>query len=275
MPFYYIGLFSAVALTVSQYGYTDQWLKMGPENAQLSGDWWQCYSYFMGLWVMIMFTWDYAHFGKIKEITYLSNINLGIPFYLCTYLLNGVTGIFLVATIPTEESLSGLLFIWVSQTRIHTANFQLATVNLPAFIYRVFKLKLSKIVVAILVGAVVFGLMLTDVFSFILLALAYQSIFVVSWVVMALTYIFINKNKEAYDEETIQASLQQPNVKYAGVLAWSISSVTGVLMLNSSSEVSQYASLATIIIAVTTYSLLQGIRNKAGIISKEVEYVED
>jgi hypothetical protein len=290
LPFYYIGLFSAVALTVSQYGYTDQWLNMGPENAQLNSDWWQCYSYFMGLWVMMMFTWDYARFGKIKDIKYLSNINFGIPFYLFTYLLNGVIGIFLVATIPTEESLSeisivfallklmglsGLLFIWVSQTRINTANFQLATVNLQAFIYRVFKLKLSKIVVAILVGAVVFSLMLTDVFSFILLALAYQSIFVVSWVVIALTYIFINKNKETYDEETIQASLQQPNVKYAGIFAWGISSVTGVLMLNSSSEVSQYASLATIIIAVTTYSLLQGMRNKADIILKEVEYVED
>jgi hypothetical protein len=46
-------------------------------------------------------------------------------------------------------------------------------------------------------------------------------------------------------------------------------------MLNSSSEVSQYASLATIIIAVTTYILLQGMRNKADIILKEVEYVED
>jgi hypothetical protein len=289
LPFYYIGLFAAVALTVTQYGYTEQWLDMGPENAQLNGDWWQCYSYFMGLWVMMMYTWDYARFGKTEDIKYHSNINFGIPFYLCTYLLNGVIGIFLVATIPTEESLSeisivfallklmglaGLIFIWVSQTRINTANFQLATVNLQSFIYRVFKLKISKISVAILVGIAAFSLMLTDVFSFILVALAYQSIFVVSWVVIALTYIFINRNKESHDEAAVQASLQQPNVKYAGVLAWGSSSVTGVAMLINGGDAATYASLATIIVAVSTYSLLQGFSNKSGIISKESKYVE-
>ncbi|MGY0399099.1 MAG: purine-cytosine permease family protein [Ostreibacterium sp.] len=273
LPFYYIGLFAAVALAVNQYGYTEQWLDMGPPGAQLDSGWWSCYSYFMGLWVMMMYTWDYARFGKKEDTKYHSSFNFGIPFYLCTYLLNGVIGIYLVASIPSEVALSeisvvlailklmgfmGLVFIWISQTRINTANFQLAAVNLQSFLYRILKVKLSKITMAILVGVLVFLLMLTNVFSFILQALAYQSIFVVSWVVIALTYIFIHR-KEVHDENKGNASLEQQNVKICGVVAWASSSLVGVIMLNTSGDFSQYASLTTIIVAVTVYSILQSI----------------
>lgn len=287
LPFYYIGLFAAVALTVNQYGYTDQWLDMGPPDAQLDSGWWSCYSYFMGLWVMMMYTWDYARFGKKEDTKYHSSFNFGIPFYLCTYLLNGVIGIYLVATIPSEAALSeisivlaliklmgfmGLVFIWISQTRINTANFQLATVNLQSFLYRIFKVKFSKITVAILVGVLVFLLMLTNVFSFILQALAYQSIFVVSWVVIALTYIFIHR-KEVHDEDNANASLEQQNVKISGVVAWASSSVVGVVMLNTSGDLSQYASLATIIVAVVVYSILQRISIQAD--KKSTNYIKE
>ncbi|MFT5708767.1 MAG: hypothetical protein ACI9ES_003071 [Oceanospirillaceae bacterium] len=286
LPFYYIGLFAAVALTVSQYGYTNEWLNMGPPGAQLDGGWWSCYSYFMGLWVLMMYTWDYARFGKKKDTKYHSKFNFGIPFYLCTFLLNGVIGIYLVATIPSEEALSeisivlallklmgfmGLVFIWISQTRINTANFQMATVNLQSFLYRIFKVKLSKITVAILVGVVVFLLMLTNIFSFILQALAYQSIFVVSWVVIALTYIFIHR-KEVHCEKKVTASLEQKNVKICGVIAWAGSSLVGVVMLNTSGGLSQYASLGTIIVAVIVYYILQGFTSKA---EKKTLYINE
>lgn len=277
LPFYYIGLFAAVALTVSQYGYTDQWLNMGPAGVTLDSGWWSCYSYFMGLWVLMMYTWDYARFGKKEDTNYQSKVNFGIPFYLCTFLLNGVIGIYLVATIPSEGALSeisivlallklmgfmGLVFIWISQTRINTANFQMATVNLQSFLYRTLKIKFGKVTVAILVGVLVFMLMLTDVFSFILQALAYQSIFVVSWVVIALTYIYIHR-KEIHDEDKVTASLQQKNVKKCGVIAWASSSLVGVIMINTSAEISQYASLATMIVAVIVYYILQGFTVKS------------
>jgi hypothetical protein len=231
----------------------------------------------MGMWVLMMYTWDYARFGKKEDAKFHSRFNFGIPFYLCTFLLNGIIGIFIVATIPSEEALSeisivlallklmgftGLIFIWISQTRINTANFQLATVNLQSFLYRIFKVKLSKITVAVLVGILVFFLMLTDVFSFILQALAYQSVFVVSWVVIALTYIFIHR-KEIHDENELNASLKQQNVKICGVVAWASSSLVGVIMLNTSGVFSQYASLVTIIIAVIVYYILQGFTVRA------------
>lgn len=292
LPFYYIGLFSALGLTISEYGYTEQWLNLGPIGATLDRDWWSCYSYFMGLWVMMMYTWDYARFGKKEDVKYHSKFNFGIPFYVCTYLLNGIIGIFLVATIPSEGELSeisivlailklmgfmGLIFIWISQTRINTANFQLATVNLQSFLYRILKVKLSKVTVAMLVGVLVFSLMLTDVFSFILQALAYQSIFVVSWVVIALTYIFIHR-KETHFEESANASLIQKNIKYCGVFAWGLSSTIGVAMLISGGDFSQYASLATIIVAVTSYYILQkftaGSEQKSNINVERGEHVK-
>ena len=276
LPFYYLGLFIAVLMTINLYGYSNQWLNMGPKDAGLDGNWWQCYSYFMGLWIMMMYTWDYARFGKVQDIKYHSSVNFGIPFYVCTYLVNGLIGIFLVASIPTSEALSelsivfallklmgftGLVFIWVSQTRINTANFQLATVNLQSFIYGVFKRKLSKVTVAVLIGIAVFCLMLTDVFSFILQALAYQSIFVVAWVVIALSYIFIHR-KDALlatldTKGPQQQTTSEPYVKASGLVAWLSSSGAGLVMLNSTGQLPHYASLATIIIAVSVYFLME------------------
>jgi len=278
LPFYFIGLFSALALTINEYGYSDQWLHMGPNGAQLDSTWWQCFSYFMGLWVIMMYTWDYARFGKKSDINYHVKVNFGTPFYICTYLLNGLIGIFIVATIPSDEGLSeisivfallklmgfaGLIFIWISQTRINTANFQLATVNIQSFIYHMFKLKLTKVSAAILVGIVVFSLMLTNVFSFILQALAYQSIFVVAWVVIALTYIFITRGK-TYDMDAERISLKkEPQVKLSGIVAWGGASTVGIIMLNSGDAFSPYASLVTMIVAVVVYASMYHLAQKS------------
>jgi hypothetical protein len=58
----------------------------------------------------------------------------------------------------------------ISQTRINTANYFLASENLSAFASRVFKLDLPRYVWVILSGALAFLLMLTDVLSYLLKA---------------------------------------------------------------------------------------------------------
>ena len=68
----------------------------------------------------------------------------------------------------------GLLFVWVTQSRINTANYYLATVNMQAFFLKVAGLRAPKFVWALVVGAVVYALMMADIFSRILQALAYQ-----------------------------------------------------------------------------------------------------
>ena len=87
----------------------------------------------------------------------------------------------------------GLLFVWVTQSRINTANYYLATVNMQAFFLKVAGLRAPKFVWALVVGAVVYALMMADIFSRILQALAYQGIFVVAWVGVALAHILSDR----------------------------------------------------------------------------------
>ena len=266
LPIYIIGICSAVGLAISNYGYSGAWLSLGPKDYPMASGVWSCFSYFMGIWVMMLYTWDYARFGKKEDTKYHSRFNFGIPFYFFTYLINGMIGIFIVATIPTEGDTSevslvyallklmgvwGLIFVWVSQTRINTANFQLATVNVQGFVSAVTGSKLHKILAAVIVGAIVFGLMLTNVFSYILQALAYQSIFVVAWVIIALVHISLDKS----DIDPAQKSAKEglPTFKLGGLAAWVSASVIGLVALNSDTGASQYAAAITVLVAALVY----------------------
>ena len=65
-----------------------------------AGGWWHCFVYYMGVWVLMMFTFDYARFGRKEDAGYHGRFNFGMPFYLVTFLVNGAAGIYLVSTIP-------------------------------------------------------------------------------------------------------------------------------------------------------------------------------
>ncbi|MET5115245.1 allantoin permease, partial [Burkholderia pseudomallei] len=67
----------------------------------------------------------------------------------------------------------GLLFVWVSQSRINTANYFLGSVNMQAFFQKAAGLRAPKFVWALVVGAVVNALMMADIFSKLLQALAW------------------------------------------------------------------------------------------------------
>ena len=151
LPFYLGGLLLAVVLATREYGYSDAWLAFGPAGGPVAGGWWDAYVYYMGVWILMMFTFDYARFGRREDARYHGRHNFGMPFYLVTFLLNGVAGIYLVAIIPGDGALSevsvvlallklmglgGLFFVWVTQTRINTANYYLATINMQAFFAR-------------------------------------------------------------------------------------------------------------------------------------------
>ncbi len=115
---------------------------------------------------------------------YHSRINFGIPFYVMTFFVNGLVGIFLVTSgkvaavsetgvvdqlIVVLGGVVALVFIWVTQTRINSANFYLATVNMQAFFEKLVGARLKKWAWAIVVGLVVLMMMrATDVFSYIL-----------------------------------------------------------------------------------------------------------
>ena len=106
LPFYLLGLLLAVVMATREYGYSDAWLSFGPTGGPVEGGWWDAFVYYMGVWILMMFTFDYARFGKREDQAYHSRFNFGMPFYLVTFLLNGVAGIYLVSTIPSDAALS-------------------------------------------------------------------------------------------------------------------------------------------------------------------------
>lgn len=246
LPFYILGLVGAVVLATSQYGYTDAWLRMGPENPSPTG-WWNVCVYYMGVWILMMFTFDYARFGKKEDSKYHALFNFGIPFYMLAFFLSGLAGIYLVNTIPHEGDVSevsiafglielmgifGLLFVWITQTRINTANYFLATTNMQAFFKDVFKLNLNKMVWAVVVGIIVYLLMLINVFAYLLQALAYQGVFVVAWVAIALTHILHPRRKQIFGEVPQIRSAKLPAFDASGLTAWLVASAVGIVLMN-------------------------------------------
>ena len=241
LPLYILGLLGAVVYATMEYGYNDAWLSMGPEEIPEYG-WWNTAVYYMGVWVLMMFTFDFARFGKKEDSVFHSVITFGVPFYLVSFVLAALVGIYLVSIVPTETlsetavafvfidlmGFLGLIFVWITQTRINTANFFLATTNMQAFFQEVLNLNFSKYVWAVIVGIVVFLLMLIDVFAYLLQALAYQGIFVVAWVAIALAHI-LNPKREEYFGVIPEVSAEKlPALEFSGLFAWFISSIAGV-----------------------------------------------
>ncbi|WP_439861807.1 purine-cytosine permease family protein [Pseudomonas sp. MBLB4136] len=264
LPFYLAGLVAVVVMAVDTYGYSSAWLNMGPPSGPVESGWWNCFTYFMGVWILMMYTWDYARFGRQEDASFHAKVNFGLPFYIFTFLVNGLVGIFLAATIPTQGGLSevsvvlaivelmgiwGLIFVWVSQTRINTANFFMAASNMHAFFGRFGLSKIPYMVWTIVVGVVVYLLMLFDVFSYILQALAYQSIFVVAWVAIALAHISSPKYAQLFEGKVEFEQDRVTSFNPCGLTAWFFAAALGIAVLNFGS-----AALATFSAPLTFFS---------------------
>ena len=99
-----------------------------PEGGASPWGWLQTFAYYMGVWVLMMFTFDYARFGRQEDSKFHSRITFGIPFYAMTFLFSGIVGILLDSMIPTDGlseasivlgllelmGVGGLLLVWVT-----------------------------------------------------------------------------------------------------------------------------------------------------------------
>ncbi|PRF84695.1 purine-cytosine permease family protein [Burkholderia multivorans] len=276
LPFYLLGLLAAVGLATAEYGYHAAWLDIGPTGGAPAGGWWHCFVYYMGVWVLMMFTFDYARFGRRQDARYHGRFNFGMPFYLVTFPLNGAAGIYLVGTIPGLGTLSevsvvlallklmglwGLLFVWVTQSRINTANYYLATVNMQAFFQKVAGLRAPKFVWALVVGAVVYALMMADVFSRILQALAYQGIFVVAWVGVALAHILSARYGELVGDDVECRDAHVPTFNPGGLAAWFAGAFAGLALNHASGFAASLSAPATFAVSWLVYrALLAGAK---------------
>jgi hypothetical protein len=280
LPVYLTGLLSAVGLAISEYGYSNAWLAKVPAGGAPATGWWDVYVAYMGVWILMMFCFDYARFGRKADEKFHAWFNFGMPFYLVAFALSGVAGIFLVNTIPIDGALSevsavkaiimlmgffGLLFVWSTQTRINTANYYLASVNLEALGRLAFGLNLPKTFWAIVVGAIVYVLMLIDVFSYLLAALAYQGVFVVAWVAIALAHMLLDTTR-GDQTEAAKSDSDYPAFNSRGLTAWFGAVLVGVAMMQVP-VVASFSSPCTALCGFAFYAVL-GFRNRAVVIQE-------
>ncbi|NBK37008.1 allantoin permease [Pseudomonas soli] len=274
LPVYLGGLLAAVGLSISRYGYQPQWLDFGPAIPAALG-WWDCFVAYMGVWILMLFTFDYARFGKPEDAEYHGRWNFGMPFYMVTFLLNGAAGIYLVSSIPHEGALNevsvvmailqlmglwGLLFVWATQTRINTANYYLATLNMQAFFSR-FGLCGSYLLWALAVGLIVYGLMLADVFAYLLKALAYQGIFVVAWVGVALAQILLGRLD-------VVALGGERAWNAVGLTAWFGATASGLALMFAGGGLGSFSAPSTVMIA---FALQAGLSRRSRVLSQSIQ----
>ncbi len=266
LPFYIIGIILAIVMTVNTYGYSNEWLTYVPKTGASGMGWLSVYIAYMGVYVLMMYTFDFARFGAKNDSEFHAKISFGTPFYLMAFLVNGLVGIFLItsgklATISETGVVDqlilvlgevlGLLFILITQTRINSANFYLATVNMQAFFEKIFGFHLKKWMWAIVVGIVVFAMMsTTDIFTSILTALNYQGIFVTAWVGIALTHILSKKYDVLLNGKLPYHLNEIPNFNPAGLIAWFTGVVAGLI---STSIGFAYSPIVTFTTSIIVY----------------------
>ena len=266
LPVYVIGMLVAVGMAVAEFGYPSGWLTRVPEGGASPWGWLHTFAYYMGMWVLMMFTFDYARFGRKKDSEFHAKITFGIPFYFMTFLFSGIVGILLDSMIPTDGlseasivlgllelmGVGGLLLVWVTQSRINTANFYLATVNFESFIRKVTGVKMSKIVAGCVIGMIAYILMMADVFSYILQALAYQGVFVVAWVGIALSHILSKTYKERFSGHVELDNAYIPAFNPCGLIAWVGAAVIGIVTMHIPA-ISGFSAPATFLFAYSAY----------------------
>lgn len=266
LPLYVAGLIALIITATLKQGYPHDWLHSAAATGPLPG-WLTSYLIYMGVWIMMMYTIDYARFGKPEDQRFHGTVTFGWVFYFFTFAVNGLIGIYLLRAwnIAGSETgvvdafidtlgFAGVLVIVVSQTRINTANYYLASTNLEAFAARVLRLKLPRAVWVVVAGAIAYLLMLTDVLSYLLRALAWQGVFVTAWVAIALVHIAVRGADRDGLPEFRPLRLVPVT---AGAGAWVGASVVGIALTEQkgSTALAQLAPLITVALAAGLYWL--------------------
>lgn len=273
LPFYVAGLVAAVVLA-ARSSTSSNWLTRTPDTAvPVAGPGWLfAFVIYLGTAILIMFTVDFARFGREQDETFHGLVTFGPVFYALAFLVNGIAGIFLVDNIANDGPLSessvvtgivdlmgifGVLFILVTQTRINTANFYLASTNLDAFFGRVFKIRMPRVGWLLVAGVLAYLFMLTDVLSYLLAALAWQAVFIIAWVGIALTHIVLGRaDKDGLPE------FRPGRVKglAPGLAAWFLAAGCGIVLLTFGGTFggtfgATWSSPITLVLSVVLYVL--------------------
>ncbi|UOQ59621.1 permease [Leucobacter rhizosphaerae] len=287
MPIYFFGLVAAVVWAGVQYGFTDAWITHAPEvpvPLSMGGPGWLAtFAGYMGVWIMMMFTMDFAALGKRKDIKYHQRITFGPLFYVLAYGFSAFVGIFLTFTIPGLEAsetglagglvslmgILGLIVVIATQTRINTANYYLGAANLRAFGEKVFKINMPNIVWVLLSSVIIFLFMLLPVVQYLLIALAWQGVLVTAWVAIALTHILLDRWQ--HQEHAAIGDQHYKAFNNNGLIAWIVATLVGIVMLQLGTFNPELAGIGATwgpILTAVSAALVYGILWKANPVSR-------
>ena len=251
LPFYLIGLLVAVIVAAVK-GQPGGVMQFGnQEGISVAGGgpgWLMAFAIYMGVWVLMMYTMDFARLGRREDSRFHGTVTFGWVFYAVAFLLSGLVGIFLthalrnitggeiseggVAVALTQVmGFAAVILIWISQTRINTANYYLASENLEAFGRQFLGLVLPRWVWVIVGSVIMYLMMLTNVFSYILKALSWQGVLITGWVIIALVHIWLDRRDGVDPDSLISESSKIRTVWLPGFVAWVLASVYGLTVI--------------------------------------------
>lgn len=272
LPFYVIGLIAVLAITAINFPGSD-WLSFDgivPVEARAYPGWLLGFVLYMGIWLLLSSTLDFARFGKVTDEKFHTTVTFGPLFYAGVFLVNGLAGIFLVrSVIPAEPAeatgvvlailgssgLIGLLLIVISQTRINSLNYYQASTNWDRLWTGVTGRRIHRAVWVLVVSSLVFVFMLTNVFAYLEKALTLQGVFLVSWVAIALTHYALVPQDRRFGPEFRAQRL--PAIT-SGLVVWIISAAAGIVAAEVPGVPAVFSSvpaLVALVVAVPLYAL--------------------
>ncbi|GEL17834.1 purine-cytosine permease family protein [Pseudonocardia asaccharolytica] len=278
LPLYWTGLVAAVVWAVSAHGYDGEWLTNAGAASALplsagGPNWLACFSAYLGVFILMMYTMDFARLAKPEDARYHATVTFGWVYYLLAFGANGVAGIYLVHATGTEATeggvavgivtlmgIVGVALVWVSQTRINTANYYLASSNLESFAARAFKLHLPRWVWVLVSSAVIYLLMLTPVLKYLLVALAWQGALVTGWVAIALMHILLSRRAGVAPDQVEFRPGRVRSLWTPGLVAWIGSAAVGIGLVESGMAwVGAWGSIITFVLAAVLYVGLRAL----------------
>ena len=257
LPFYTVALIAVVVWALADKSYHGflPGTKAAPGTTL---PWLQAFTAYMGVWILMMFTMDFARLGRKQDDGYHTAITFGFLYYVITFLVNGLVGILLVSTfgitfkelagresalpvsIVNLTGVLGLALIAITQTRINTVNLYLASTNYESFFSRLFKIRLPRTFWVVFTVAVGYILMLTNVFSWVIDALAYQGIAIVAWVGVALAHVLYLRGHQLRLEGLEFRPGRVPAFNPGGIAAWVLATAFGVIAKIADTTTSQF-----------------------------------
>lgn len=284
LPFFFAGIVATVVATIVKKGAgthallgptgqpTGQmanWFTFPgvvPDAARPIPGWLLVVVLYLGLSLMLPVGIDFGRFSKAKDISFHKHFTLGILFYLWTFGVNGLVGIYItqamlgVSTVEdgvVQASLdalgfAGLLFIIITQTRINSLNYYLSVLNWDRVLRVLTGKRLPRIVWVSLLSLVVFLLMLTNVFSYLQKAMDWQGVCMIAWVGVVATHMVMVRADWRNGPEFRATRL--PAVTPA-VAVWAAATGIGIWLLQDPSAPATLTAMPAIVVFVVSIVL--------------------